>query len=78
LAQLLALCAKTDARILGEIGRHIDGTGIDAIHARLADAISRRTLQRRLAQFENLYEGNAIRFGIRPLEFAAWRDKTTQ
>ena len=23
-------------------------------------------------------EGNAIRFGIRPLEFAAWRDKTKQ
>lgn len=28
-----------------------------------------------LEEFENLYEGNAIRFGIRPMEFAAWREK---
>jgi Fic family protein len=27
-----------------------------------------------LEEFENLHEGNAIRFGIHPLEFAAWRD----
>ena len=26
-----------------------------------------------LEEFENLHEGNAIRFGIRPLEFAAWQ-----
>ena len=26
-----------------------------------------------LEEFENLHEGNAIRFGIRPLEFAAWK-----
>jgi hypothetical protein len=25
-------------------------------------------------EFENLHEGNAIRFGIRPLEFAAWQE----
>ena len=28
-----------------------------------------------LDEFENLHEGNAIRFGIRPLEFAAWKEK---
>jgi fido (protein-threonine AMPylation protein) len=28
-----------------------------------------------LEEFENLCEGNAIRFGIRPLEFAAWQEK---
>jgi Fic family protein len=28
-----------------------------------------------LEEFENLHEGNAIRFGIRPLEFAAWQEK---
>ncbi len=27
-------------------------------------------------EFENLHEGNAIRFGIRPLEFAAWQEQT--
>jgi hypothetical protein len=29
-----------------------------------------------LDEFENLYVGNAIRFGIRPLEFAAWLEQT--
>ena len=28
-----------------------------------------------LDEFENLHEGNAIRFGIRPVEFAAWQEK---
>ena len=28
-----------------------------------------------LEEFENLHEGNAIRFGVRPLEFAAWQKK---
>ena len=28
-----------------------------------------------LEEFENLHEGNAIRFGVRPLEFATWREK---
>jgi len=28
-----------------------------------------------LEEFENLHEGNAVRFGIRPLEFAAWQEK---
>ena len=45
------LAADTDARILEEIGRHGEGIGMDALHARVADAISRRSLQRRLAQF---------------------------
>jgi hypothetical protein len=29
-----------------------------------------------LEEFECLHEGNAIRFGIRPMEFAAWQEKT--
>ena len=45
------IAADTDDRILEEIGHHVDGIGIEALHAHLADAISRRTLQRRLAQF---------------------------
>jgi hypothetical protein len=28
-----------------------------------------------LEEFANLHEGNAIRFGVRPLEFAAWQEK---
>ena len=28
-----------------------------------------------LEEFGNLHEGNVIRFGVRPLEFAAWQEK---
>lgn len=45
------IAADTDTRILEEIGRQADGIGMDNLHARVADAISRRSLQRRLAQF---------------------------
>jgi fido (protein-threonine AMPylation protein) len=34
-----------------------------------------RFVQMVLDELENLYEGNALRFGLRPLEVAAWRDK---
>jgi hypothetical protein len=27
------------------------------------------------AEFDGLHEGNAIRFGLRPLELAAWRER---
>ncbi len=57
------LAADTDARILEEIGHHGEGIGIDALHTRLADAISRRTLQRRLAQF--VAEGKLVTIGKR-------------
>ncbi|MEX8497264.1 hypothetical protein [Leptothrix ochracea] len=28
-----------------------------------------------LAEFNSLHSGNAVRFGLRPLELAAWREK---
>jgi hypothetical protein len=28
-----------------------------------------------MEEFENLYNGNAIRLGIRPREFAVWQEK---
>ena len=46
------------ARIEAEIARHPDGVGIDDLHAVLADIVSRRTLQRRLA---SLLEQQRIR-----------------
>jgi Fic/DOC family len=39
-----------NARIEAEIARHPEGVGIDELHAALADAVSRRTLQRRLGE----------------------------
>lgn len=28
-----------------------------------------------LAEFGNLHAGNVVRFGLRPLEFAAWQER---
>jgi hypothetical protein len=33
-----------------------------------------RFVQMVLDELDNLYEGNALRFGLRPLEVAAWRE----
>jgi hypothetical protein len=30
-----------------------------------------------LNEFNTLHAGNAIRFGLRPLEFAEWRERNT-
>ena len=46
------------AKIESEIARHPDGVGIDDLHTALADIVSRRTLQRRLA---SLIEQKRIR-----------------
>lgn len=46
-----------NARIRTEIARHPEGAGVDGLHAALATAASRRTLQRRLAE---LVEAQAI------------------
>jgi hypothetical protein len=55
------IAADTDARIFEVIGRHADGIGMDALHARLEDAISRRSLQRWLARF--VAEGRLVKEG---------------
>lgn len=55
------IAAETDVRILEEIGRHPEGLGMDALHASVEEAISRRSLQRRLAQFAT--EGRIVREG---------------
>ncbi|MBI5556492.1 MAG: Fic family protein [Deltaproteobacteria bacterium] len=53
--------AETDVRILEEVGRHAEGIGMDSLHARVEDAISRRSLQRRLMGF--VAEGRLVREG---------------
>ncbi len=57
------LAAGVDGRILEEIDHHPEGIGIEALHARFAEDISRRTLQRRLAQFVS--EGKVVTKGKR-------------
>jgi hypothetical protein len=57
------IATDANARILEEISRHYDGIGMDALHARVNDAISRRSLQRRLARF--VAEGRLVTEGKR-------------
>lgn len=55
------IAANTDSRILEAIRRHPEGIGIDALHTYVEDAISRRSLQRRLSSF--VAEGRLVREG---------------
>ena len=55
------IAISVDSLLLEEIGRHVEGLGVDAIHAVVEDAISRRSLQRRLAQF--VAEGRLVTAG---------------
>ena len=61
------------ARIHSEITRHPDGVGIDDLHAVLADIVSRRTLQRRLASLVEQKrilpegEGRSIKYRLAPI-----------
>jgi hypothetical protein len=61
------------ARIAAEIARHPEGVGIDDLHAALADMVSRRTLQRRLAllveqqRIDAIGEGRAIKYRLVPI-----------
>lgn len=59
-----------NARIEAEIARHPDGVGIDDLHTVLADVVSRRTLQRRLAslmehrRIRTEGDGRALRYRV--------------
>ncbi|HRD66305.1 MAG TPA: hypothetical protein PKY50_09140 [Candidatus Competibacter sp.] len=48
------------------IAAHAEGVGLHTLMRALGDRFTRRTLQRR-------HSDNAIRFGLHPLEFAAWQ-----
>jgi hypothetical protein len=64
-------------KIHAEIARHPEGVGIDALHTALADSISRRTLQRRLAslvqeqQLRIEGEGRAVKYRLAPITATA-------
>jgi hypothetical protein len=45
------------------------------IPAEMASSEREHFMELVLAEFKNLHSGNAVRFGIRPLEFAAWQEK---
>jgi homogentisate 1,2-dioxygenase len=41
----------------------------------VASADAEHFLELVLAEFASLHQGNAVRFGLRPLEFSAWHGK---
>jgi hypothetical protein len=41
----------------------------------VAEADRERFVALVLAELETLHHGNAVRFGLRPLEFAAWKEQ---
>ncbi len=51
------------------------------IRALIPDAVAIEDRERFIAlvreEFQSLHPGNAIRFGLRPLEFAAWRERSS-
>lgn len=61
------------ARIEAEIARHPDGAGTNEIHVALADIVSRRTLQRRVASLVEQRricadgDGRAIKYRLAPI-----------
>jgi hypothetical protein len=42
-----------------------------------AEADRERFVALAVEEFQNLHSGNVIRFGLRPLEFAAWQEKNS-
>ena len=64
-------------KIQTEIARHLDGVGIDGLHTALANSISRRTLQRRLAalieekRIRAEGAGRALKYRLAPITATA-------
>lgn len=68
LAELVAAIVRSDASATETVVRA-------TIPAQVADADKDHFTQLALAEFKTLHAGNAVRFGLRPLEFAAWQEK---
>lgn len=72
-----AIPADEPARILAEVGLHPAGIGVEALQAALQDALSRRTLQRRLAELVRQQrlvpegQGRALRYRTAAAEASA-------
>jgi hypothetical protein len=55
-----------------------EGAIRDAVPPDVPDADRERFIALVLDELRSLHEGNAIRFGLRPLEYAAWRERAGQ
>jgi len=65
------------SEIVTAIVRNDESATDAAVRARkpvsVAEADQEHFIQLALGEFKTLHSGNAIRFGIRPLEFSAWQ-----
>lgn len=68
LADVIAVIVRQEeAPSAGAIQRKIPSTIATADHAHFVQLVQ--------AEFRTLHAGNAVRFGLRPLEFAAWQER---
>lgn len=68
LSALVAVIVRSGAKAdLAVIRAQVPGT--------VAEADRERFVALAMEEFQNLHSGNAIRFGLRPLEFAVWQEK---
>lgn len=67
------------AEVVAAIVRNDEPVTQATVRARIPDSIGlpERTqfIELVLKEFKTLHPGNAVRFGLRPLEFSAWRDR---
>lgn len=68
LAEVMAAIVRQGAQATAKVARDKVPTSVD-------DTERERFVQLVLAEFGVLHAGNAVRFGIRPLEFAAWQSR---
>lgn len=68
LAELVAAIVRSDAFATETVIRA-------KIPAQVAEADKDHFTELALAEFKTLHAGNAVRFGLRPLEFASWQEK---
>jgi Fic family protein len=70
---------KALSEVVAAIVRNDESATEPVVRARtpvsVAQADAGHFLELVLAEFASLHQGNAVRFGIRPLEFAAWHSK---
>ena len=67
------------SEVVAAIVRQDQPATIEAIRQRTPSAVNKEDqehfIELVLGEFKTLHLGNVVRFGIRPLEFATWRDK---
>lgn len=65
--------------VVAAIIRHDDDVNEVTLRTRAPGSVQETDKQHfialALAEFKTLHAGNVVRFGIRPLEFAAWQEK---